>query len=129
MKIIDHLSVGVTDIESACKFYNPVLEQIGGKLLAQSEGLAAYGEDAVEFIAILPFDKKSATGGNGTHICFKAADQQSVDAFHATALENGGTNEGVPGPRTDYPTPNAYAAYVRDPFGNKLEVIHSGFGG
>jgi hypothetical protein len=38
--------------------------------------------------------------------------------FHKAGLANGGTDEGAPGPRTF--TPTAYAAYLRDPDGNKI---------
>jgi hypothetical protein len=41
-----------------------------------------------------------------------------VHEFHKMALANGGKDEGAPGPRSF--TPTAYAAYVRDPDGNKL---------
>jgi hypothetical protein len=41
-----------------------------------------------------------------------------VRAFHDAALATGGKDEGAPGPRAFSPT--AYAAYVRDPVGNKL---------
>jgi len=127
MSIIDHLSVGVPEIEAACKFYNPLLSAIGCNRLADSDGFAAYGKDRVEFLIILPFDKKAPTGGNGTHICFVAPTREAVDAFYQTALKYGGTDEGAPGPREGYPIPDVYAAYLRDPFGNKLEVIYNGF--
>lgn len=127
MTVIDHLSVGVTDIKSACAFYDPVLETVSVNRLAANDGFAAYGKGRVEFIAILPFNAETATGGNGTHICFAAPSPEAVDAFHAAALRNGGSDEGAPGPRGAYPIPDVYTAYVRDPFGNKLEVIHNGF--
>ena len=50
----------------------------------------------------------------------------AVDAFHAAALANGGTSEGAPGLRLLY-NPDFYAAYVRDPDGNKLAVVCRGF--
>jgi catechol 2,3-dioxygenase-like lactoylglutathione lyase family enzyme len=74
----------------------------------------------------LPFDKRSATAGNGTMIAFKAKSWQQVDAFHAAALANGGRSEGEPGLRTHY-NPDFYAAYVRDPDGNKLAIVCRGY--
>lgn len=127
MSIIDHLSVGVPDIEAGCKFYDSVLAHLGSKRVATLDRLAAYGQERVEFVIIIPFDGEVPTGGNGTHVCFVARDREAVDAFHASALELGGEDEGTPGPRPDYPAPDVYAAFVRDPFGNKLEVIHNGF--
>ncbi|MEO1251306.1 MAG: VOC family protein [Pseudomonadota bacterium] len=127
MNIIDHLSVGVDDLKAAGAFYTPVLETIGVSLLADTEHFLAYGKDAVQFLAMPPYDKEKASNGNGVHICFTAASPDAVRHFHDAAVKAGGTCEGAPGPRPAYPTENAYAAYIRDPFGNKLEVIHGGF--
>ncbi len=44
-----------------------------------------------------------------------------VDAFHAAALAAGGVDEGAPGLRPFHA--NFYAAYVRDPDGNKLSAV------
>lgn len=127
MTIIDHLSVGVDDLAKAKVFYNPVLNAIDVNLLAETEHFLAYGKSTVQFLAMPPYDKKPASAGNGAHICFAADSDQAVRDFHNNALEAGGVCEGKPGPRPAYPTDNAYAAYVHDPFGNKLEVIHGGF--
>lgn len=124
--MIDHLSVGVSDIEAAEQFYDNVLSTIGLQRLAALDGIRAYGGERIEFLAMLPFDKGEASFGNGTHIAFKARSDSDVDAFHAAALSNGGSDEGSPGPRP-YPHAEVYAAYVRDPFGNKLEVLRGGF--
>jgi predicted lactoylglutathione lyase len=43
-----------------------------------------------------------------------------VVRLHAIALANGGTCEGEPGPRGDG---GFYAAYFRDPDGNKLNAF------
>ena len=51
-----------------------------------------------------------------------APSREAVDAFHAAALAEGGSDAGAPGLR-DY-IPDYYAAFVRDPDGNKLEAVH-----
>lgn len=125
---IDHLSVGVSSLESAQKFFDPVMQTIGVNRLAANAAFVAYGKDAPQFLAMLPYDKREATSGNGVHISFHAKSREEVDAFHKTALMLGGQCEGAPGERRGFPgDPQAYMAYVRDPFGNKLEVISSGF--
>lgn len=53
---------------------------------------------------------------------FTADSQAAVDAFYAAALAQGGRDEGAPGLRP-YGT-GFYAAYVRDPDGNKLSAVH-----
>lgn len=127
MAIIDHLSVGVPTIEGGAKFYDAVLKTIGAERLATTEGFAAYGDTGVEFLIMTPYNREPQTFGNGVHIAFIAKAGADVDAFHKAALENGATCEGEPGPRPGYPKPDVRVAYVRDPFGNKLEIIHNGF--
>lgn len=69
-----------------------------------------------------PFDDNPATAGNGAHIAFLATRRSAVDAFHAAAMANGGSDEGAPGPRPHYHD-HYYGAYVRDPEGNKLQAV------
>ena len=59
---------------------------------------------------------------SGSHICLRAPDAQAVDAFHAAALAAGGRSDGAPGRRPEY-TESYYAAFVRDPDGNKIEAV------
>ncbi|HNR75724.1 MAG TPA: VOC family protein [Parvularculaceae bacterium] len=128
LNFIDHLSVGVADLSAARVFYDAVLETIGVKRLAANDAFIAYGKDAPQFLAMLPYDKRDATAGNGVHVSFHAASREEVDAFHKKAVSLGGTCAGAPGTRPGFPgDPEAYMAFVRDPFGNKLEAISSGF--
>jgi catechol 2,3-dioxygenase-like lactoylglutathione lyase family enzyme len=53
---------------------------------------------------------------------FRAADRASVDAFHAAALEAGGSDNGAPGIRPDYHE-SYYAAFVLDPEGSNIEAV------
>ena len=53
---------------------------------------------------------------------FLANSIDEVKAFHAKALELGGRDDGAPGRRPDY-GPEYYAAFVRDPEGNKIEAM------
>ena len=129
MSLIDHLSVGVSDITEATRFYDATLAALGSTRMATSDAFAAYGQGTIQFLAMKPNDGEAAGAGNGTHICFAAPSQEAFDAFHAAALSAGGQDEGKPGPREAYPIPDVYAAFVRDPFGNKLEAIHNGFAG
>jgi catechol 2,3-dioxygenase-like lactoylglutathione lyase family enzyme len=76
--------------------------------------------------ACTPFDGKPATVGNGTMVALRAKSWSEVDNFYAAAMANGGTSEGAPGIRLHY-NPDFYAAYVRDPDGNKLAAVCRGF--
>jgi catechol 2,3-dioxygenase-like lactoylglutathione lyase family enzyme len=121
MPILSHVSIGVTDIPRARRFYDAVLATLQIRMLFEFEG-AGYGREFPEFWIGHPHDGGPASPGNGTHICFKAASQEEVEAFHAKALELGGADEGKPGLRPEY-MPNYYAAFVRDPDGNKIEAV------
>jgi catechol 2,3-dioxygenase-like lactoylglutathione lyase family enzyme len=58
----------------------------------------------------------------GTHVCLRAPDKEAVDAFHAAALSAGARSDGEPGLRQHY-SANYYAAFIRDPDGNRIEAI------
>ena len=59
---------------------------------------------------------------SGVHICLRAPDTAAVDAFHAAALEAGGASDGAPGLRPHYHA-GYYAAFIRDPDGNRIEAV------
>ena len=69
-----------------------------------------------------PEDGRPATWGNGTHLAFLAETQDEVRSFYAEAMAHGGHDEGGPGYRPHYGA-HYYAAYVRDPDGNKLQAV------
>ena len=119
MSIFTHAVLGTNDLKKAETFYDAALGTLG---LSQKgpfgSGGTMYGKDGPEFIVTAPGDGKPATPANGGTLGFLAGDRATVRAFYEAALANGGTDEGAPGPRTF--TPTAYAAYVRDPDGNKI---------
>lgn len=127
MNIIDHLSVGVTSIIEGTNFYTGLMEQLGYNLIVSTDSFAAYGKDTPQFLLMVPLNGQPFSAGNGTHIAFAAVNKDAVNAFHAFALAHGGSDEGKPGPREAYPKAGVYTAFVRDPFGNKLEAIYNGF--
>ncbi|MCW3849269.1 VOC family protein [Sphingomonas sp. LB-2] len=122
-----HTTLGTADLDRARAFYEPVMAALGIAQPFQLPGSIVFGELIGPKLFILkPFDGAPATVGNGTHIALLAPNRAAVDAFHAAALANGGTDDGPPGPRPHYHA-NYYGAYVRDPDGNKLQAVcHSG---
>ena len=121
--MLRHVSVGVANVETALRFYDPVLGALGfGRVMEYLPFAVGYGEDAPAFWVQLPHDGQPATVGNGVHIAFAATTVEQIAAFHRAALAAGGSDEGVPGPRPDY-GPDYYGAFVRDPDGNKLEAV------
>lgn len=127
--MIDHVSVGVTNMKRSKAFYDAALAplgitpifpvEIGGQLVG-----VGYGEgEKPTFWIQLPINGQPATLGNGVHIAFLAPTRACVDAFFLAALEQGGVEDGRPGLRTEY-HPDYYGAFVRDPDGNKIEACN-----
>jgi catechol 2,3-dioxygenase-like lactoylglutathione lyase family enzyme len=122
-----YLTLGTNDLARAARFYDAALAPLGFVRRATEATELGYGlpEDRRTRIWITqPFDEKPATVGNGSMPAFVAPDQDAVRAFHRAALAAGGTDEGAPGLRPY--GPRFFAAYVRDPDGNKLSAVHEG---
>lgn len=135
--MFSYACLGTNDLERAAHFYDAAMATLGYARCDVSgepnwEGWVGWGtyqrHGATELALWLcrPFDGVPATTGNGTMLALAARSWQQVDAFHAAALSHGGTCEGAPGLRLHY-QPDFYAAYVRDPDGNKLAVVCRGF--
>ena len=121
--MFSHVTVGTNDLAKAGAFYDAVFEALGMSRGFEGETFISYGErSGGRFFVMSPFNGEPATVGNGVHAAFRAADRVSVDAFHAAALANGGSDEGAPGLRPNYHA-DYYGAYVRDPDGNKLQSV------
>lgn len=121
--MFSHVTLGTNNWEKSKPFWTAISGALGLPVLFEYEGGIAYGEPVGPKVFIGPaFDGKPATSGNGTHVAFLASSRKMVDEFYKSALENGGTDEGPPGPRPHY-HPNYYGAYVRDPDGNKLQAV------
>jgi catechol 2,3-dioxygenase-like lactoylglutathione lyase family enzyme len=115
--MIDHVAVHVSDLESAKRFYTKALEPLGYSLAFDQTGFLGYADAAGMSLGVV---QRDPVGGG--HVAFASADRKGVDAFHAAAIEAGGTDNGAPGIRTHYHE-NYYAAFVHDADGNNLEVV------
>jgi catechol 2,3-dioxygenase-like lactoylglutathione lyase family enzyme len=117
--MIDHVSVAVRDLAAAIRFYDALLAVLGYRRLDTRPATAGYGKDYSEFWVNVRAD---GAGSDGAHVCLRARSTDIVDAFHAVALSAGGTSDGAPGPRPHHGN-NYYAAFVRDPDGNRVEAV------
>jgi catechol 2,3-dioxygenase-like lactoylglutathione lyase family enzyme len=134
-----YVCLGSNNLERSAKFYDATLGVLGYRRCdtsGESEtswkgwlGWGLYQQDGAVQDALWicqPYDGGPATAGNGGMVALWARDWCSVNRFHDAALANGGASEGAPGLRLLY-NPDFYAAYVRDPDGNKLAVVCRGF--
>lgn len=122
--MIGYVTVGTNDLPRAAKFYDAIAAEMGTGRMMDFETFIAWGTPggAAGIAATKPFDGKTASVGNGTMVALEASDKAQVDRIYKIALENGGTDEGAPGPRGD----GFYAGYFRDPDGNKLNAFVAG---
>jgi catechol 2,3-dioxygenase-like lactoylglutathione lyase family enzyme len=92
------------------------------KLREWPEAAIGFGKKYPEFWINKRTAMDRVTDDSGVHICLRAPDTTSVDAFYAAALKAGGSSDGAPGLRAKYHT-NYYAAFIRDPDGNRIEAV------
>jgi catechol 2,3-dioxygenase-like lactoylglutathione lyase family enzyme len=127
--MIGYATLGTNDIERARAFYSELLGSIGAKeLMRLPEGFTMYGVgfDKPGIAITTPYDGQPHDRGNGQMLAIPMDQRARVNAFHAKALELGGTCEGAPGLRGDDGPQAFYAAYLRDPDGNKLCAFKMG---
>ena len=121
MSIYTHVTVGTNDLAKSREYYDNVLGTLGLKRIADlGDNGSIWGHDKPSFFVLKPANGEPATVGNGVTVLFESQDRASVAAFHAASLAAGGPDEGAVGPRGW--APNAFAAYTRDPDGNKIGV-------
>ena len=119
--MIGYVTLGTNKFDDAAKFYDELFATIGAGRGMESDTFIAWttGPTAPAVSIIRPFDGNPATVGNGVMVAIVMDTRAKVDAFHAKALELGGTDEGGPGIRFG----NFYAGYFRDLDGNKLNAF------
>lgn len=120
--MIDHVSIAVSDLARSAAFYDVVLAPLGFTRLADRERTIGFGKKYPEFWLNLRPEMEPVSEGTGIHICLRANSREAVDAFHASALSNGGCDGGAPGDRQAQMTVY-YGAFIRDPDGNKIEAV------
>ncbi|MBR1205665.1 MULTISPECIES: VOC family protein [unclassified Bradyrhizobium] len=120
--MIDHVSVGVRDLERAARFYEPTLATLGLSRLVTRPATIGFGKAYPEFWINLRAAMTQVAHESGTHICLRAKTTAEVDAFHAAALASGGASDGAPGLRP-HDRVRYYAAFILDPDGNRIEAV------
>jgi catechol 2,3-dioxygenase-like lactoylglutathione lyase family enzyme len=122
--VIDHLTVGVSDLARSREFYRRALVPLGfSEIGPWSEGSSEIGfglEEANDFAISTAYGT-----GAPVHVAFAADRREQVDAFHAAALAAGGRDNGPPALRPEY-AEGYYGAFVLDPDGHNVEAVCHG---
>ena len=113
--MLDHVAIPVRDVEASRKFYDPLFEGLGAKVMMEWPGFALFGTDE-GMVALRQSDEVIPL-----HVAFRT-NRAGVDSFHATALAAGASDNGAPGIRDDMHE-NYYAAFVIDPDGHNIEAV------
>lgn len=121
--MIDHLSLGVSDLAHATAFYDAVLQPLGYRRVWTRPHAAGYGAGGPdEALALFEVGDDANAPGRGWHLAFTARSREGVEGFHAAAMARGAIDEGGPGLRPRHGA-GYFAAFVRDPDGHKLEAV------
>ena len=122
--MIGYVTLGTSDLARAAAFYDPIAAELGVGRMMDFETFIAWGEPGggAGIGLTKPFDGGSPSVGNGVMVALAAKDEEQVRRIYELALANGGSDEGAPGPRGE----GFYAAYFRDPDGNKLNAFIGG---
>ncbi len=120
-RLIDHIQLVVRDLPASQKFYGAVFD-----VLKIPMGGTAEDYFWADELFVSTADSEAALGEltGRVHLAFQAQDRAMVDAFHRAAVAAGGKDNGAPGERPYHP--GYYAAFVLDPDGNNIEVVHHG---
>jgi catechol 2,3-dioxygenase-like lactoylglutathione lyase family enzyme len=116
---VDHLWIRVADVATSRAFYEAIAPHAGFAL----KHAELHDPYRAHFAA--SSGSFSVVAGEPTthlHMAFPAAENATVDAFHAAALAAGAVDNGAPGERPVY-HPGYYGAFAFDPDGNNVEVV------
>jgi catechol 2,3-dioxygenase-like lactoylglutathione lyase family enzyme len=116
---IDHLWLRVSDLDRATAFWDAVAPQLGLGVRRSDRAPRVHVEKADRSFALLAGDRPTSN----LHVAFPAPDDETVRAFHQTAIDAGYRDNGAPGERPIY-HPGYYGAFVLDPDGNNIEAVN-----
>jgi catechol 2,3-dioxygenase-like lactoylglutathione lyase family enzyme len=122
--MLDHASLGVSDLERSRRFYDAALRPLGLVRIVDFGGRGSdYGARPGPLGVELTITTETQPApAPGAHLCFLAHDRAAVRAFHAAALAAGGRDDGPPGLRAHYHA-DYYGAFVLDPDGHRIEAV------
>jgi len=124
--MIGYTMVGTHDLKRSIEFYDRLFDEMEVKKAWRDDQVASWGDEddqtAPKCFVGYPFDGEEASVGNGVMTAFLVNSTSKIDRLYDIAIDRGGSDEGKPGFRPQYDEA-FYAAYVRDPDGNKLAFV------
>jgi len=117
--MIVHAAFEVSDLARSARFYDAIFFSLGARRLFENDGAIAYGRDHEQFW-IVARGRPPAPGYG--HVALAAAGRAAVNGAHRAGLDNGGRDDGAPGPRPQYGA-TYYAGYLLDPDGLRVELV------
>jgi catechol 2,3-dioxygenase-like lactoylglutathione lyase family enzyme len=119
---VDHLWIGVEDLDAAATFYAAVARHTGLREGRRWDSGRQFRGAWATFSLVA--DGRPRT--ENLHMAFRAPDARTVQDFHQAATAAGYRDNGPPAARPHY-GPGYYSAYVLDPEGTNVELVfHDG---
>lgn len=120
--MIDHVTIATRDVEASKAFYERAFQALGYAV--------AFGEERVFWAFQLDnnalFEIRAGRDNEhpitSTHVAFRVASKDNVDAFYQAALDAGAKDNGKPGFRPQY-NDRYYACFVHDLDGHNIEAM------
>jgi catechol 2,3-dioxygenase-like lactoylglutathione lyase family enzyme len=123
--MVDHVGFAVRNYDRSKPFHEKALAPIGLTLMKERAGERPQ-DSGREVKPSFWIEARGEPVRGRLHIARAADGLAQVDAFHAAAVEAGGTDIGAPRVRKIY-HPDYCAAYVLDPDGLASNVVSMGF--
>jgi catechol 2,3-dioxygenase-like lactoylglutathione lyase family enzyme len=120
--MLDHVSLGVHDLERAAEFYAAVLGVLDYREHRRTEKEAAFGAGEAWTFFVYPADAGQGVVGARMHLAFHAKDRATALAFHAAALQRGAESVREVAERPEF-GPDYFGGMFRDPSGHTIEIL------
>ena len=121
--MLGYVTLGTNNLAKSAAFYDALAREMGAARTMETDKFIAWGAPNTAMVFLIkPADGKAATVGNGVMVALSAKDPAQVDRVYQMAMSLGAADEGPPGDRGG----GFYAAYFRDPDGNKLNAFCHG---
>jgi catechol 2,3-dioxygenase-like lactoylglutathione lyase family enzyme len=118
--MIDHLSIGATNLDRSVRFYRDIFSPLGYALQHANDKEAAFGPGSDRTFWLYP--APSPVAMTGMHLAFAAKSKDAVDAAFTAATSAGATVARPPGRRPEI-SEGYYGCIVLDPDGHRLEIV------